>query len=128
MDNILQLISPLGPLINLIFCEIVFFYCLLWSSYSNVLIPLIVAYCVAFVFLDEAPWKGGREKLLASSAFCRLFRILDYCMLTTWMKEYFPIELKKTDDLDPTMGPYLFVNHPHGVFGASHMTNFSSPR
>lgn len=40
-------------------------------------------------------------------------------------KNYFPIQMHKTADLDPGRN-YIFGCHPHGIFGASTFCNFAS--
>ncbi|XP_017538007.1 2-acylglycerol O-acyltransferase 2 [Pygocentrus nattereri] len=46
------------------------------------------------------------------------------CMpLWTYMRDYFPIQLVKTADLDPRQN-YVFGFHPHGILVAGAFTNF----
>ncbi|KAL4608746.1 2-acylglycerol O-acyltransferase 2-like [Arapaima gigas] len=64
-------------------------------------------------FVDwETPSQGGR-------------RIHLLCKLPMWsyMRDYFPIQLVKTADLDPRHN-YVFGFHPHGILVAGAFTNF----
>ncbi|XP_014294118.1 2-acylglycerol O-acyltransferase 2 isoform X2 [Halyomorpha halys] len=67
----------------------------------------------------EKGWKGGR-----SSRFMRELPHFKY------LRDYFPIDLVKTADLDPNKN-YLFCNHPHGLLSTASFINFclgTSPR
>lgn len=39
---------------------------------------------------------------------------------------YYPLNLIKTSKLDPSEGPFLFCNHPHGVIGVGTMATFGA--
>ncbi|KAJ1466357.1 diacylglycerol acyltransferase-domain-containing protein [Baffinella frigidus] len=72
---------------------------LLWNIYT---FPLIAAYLV-FMLVDKAPVTGSRK----SGHFRR------WTMFTLF-KDFFPITLHKTADLDPD-GKYVIGYHPHGI-------------
>ncbi|NP_001089961.1 2-acylglycerol O-acyltransferase 2-A [Xenopus laevis] len=64
-------------------------------------------------FLDwDTPSKGGRRG-----------EWLRRHVIWTYMKDYFPITLVKTADLDPQQN-YVVGSHPHGVLVAGAFTNF----
>lgn len=81
------------------FVLLVFFFLLLNTH--------LTMYCLAyviFIMLDTAPEMGGRKIMsIRQLAFWK------------WFRDYFPIRLKKTVDLDPKKN-YLFGYHPHGTF------------
>ena len=81
-----------------------FFYTPLW--------PFVLLY-LSWTYLAEwkTPERGGRDLL---RNFMRRLPIFKF------MRDYYPITLVKTRDLDPQMN-YIFGYHPHGVFteGAS---------
>ncbi|XP_072428879.1 2-acylglycerol O-acyltransferase 1-like [Chiloscyllium punctatum] len=75
---------------------------------------VVALYCV-WLYLDwETPNQGGRR-----SEWVRNWTIWDY------FRDYFPIHLVKTMDLDPQYN-YLFGYHPHGVLVAGAFGNFGS--
>lgn len=63
-------------------------------------------------FDKETPFKGGRRFWI-----CGAFPILKY------LRDYFPVALVKTADLDPNRN-YIFCNHPHGFFSTGLFVNF----
>mmetsp|Transcript_14914 Transcript_14914/g.20894 ORF Transcript_14914/g.20894 Transcript_14914/m.20894 type:complete len:573 (-) Transcript_14914:350-2068(-) len=69
-------------------------------------IPVFV-YIVWYLFFDDAETTGTREPIF------RKLKIWDY------FRDYFPMRLVKTVDLDPKKN-YIFCYHPHGIlsFGA----------
>lgn len=63
-------------------------------------------------YLDrETPWKGGRRA-----------QVLRGSVVWKYMKDYFPISLVKTAELDPSRN-YLAAIHPHGVLAAGIFVN-----
>ncbi|KAJ7313350.1 hypothetical protein JRQ81_004643 [Phrynocephalus forsythii] len=67
----------------------------------------------AWLYLDwDTPARGGRR-----SAWVRRWAVWRY------FRDYFPITLVKTADLDPSRN-YLFGFHPHGVLVAGAFGNF----
>ncbi|KAJ3153511.1 diacylglycerol O-acyltransferase 1 [Geranomyces variabilis] len=86
-----------------------FLYVLFTPRYA----PWALAYLV-FLALDPSPETGGRRIML--------FRKLP---LWKWMKDYFPIALVKTAELDPSKN-YLFGYHPHGIIALGAWTNFGT--
>ena len=81
-----------------------FFYTPLW--------PLVLLY-LSWTFLVEwkTPERGGRDLL---RNFARRFFLFKY------IRDYYPITLIKTSELDPQKN-YILGYHPHGIFteGAS---------
>uniref|UniRef100_A0A8C3AFZ1 Acyltransferase n=1 Tax=Cyclopterus lumpus TaxID=8103 RepID=A0A8C3AFZ1_CYCLU len=71
-----------------------------------------VLYAVWWFFDYDTPARGGR-------------RVSMVCELKMWkyMRDYFPIKLVKTADLDPRHN-YILGFHPHGVLVAGAFTNF----
>ena len=82
----------------------IFFYTPLW--------PVVLLY-LSWTYLVEwkTPERGGRDLLIN---FVRRLSVFKY------MRDYYPITLVKTCDLDPQKN-YIFGYHPHGAFteGAS---------
>ncbi|XP_060690205.1 2-acylglycerol O-acyltransferase 1-like [Hemiscyllium ocellatum] len=75
----------------------------------------VVAFYCVWLYLDwETPNQGGRR-----SEWVRNWTIWNY------FRDYFPIHLVKTTDLDPQYN-YLFGYHPHGVLVAGAFGNFCS--
>ncbi|XP_034540020.1 2-acylglycerol O-acyltransferase 2 [Notolabrus celidotus] len=88
-------------------CIFLFFY-LLFTRFWLV----SVLYAVWWFFDYDTPARGGR-------------RVPYLCSLKIWdyMRDYFPIKLVKTADLDPKHN-YVLGFHPHGVLVAGAFTNF----
>ncbi|XP_043929333.1 2-acylglycerol O-acyltransferase 2 [Protopterus annectens] len=89
-------------------CCLVLFIALLFTRFW-----LISVLYATWWFLDiDTPSKGGRpHRLLRQSIVWRYF------------KDYFPITLVKTADLDPRQN-YVLAFHPHGVLIAGAFANF----
>lgn len=45
--------------------------------------------------------------------------------LWTYFRDFFPIDLLKTSDLDPSNN-YIFCCHPHGIFSIGHFATFGT--
>ncbi|XP_067880003.1 2-acylglycerol O-acyltransferase 2-like isoform X1 [Heterodontus francisci] len=89
-------------------CCLVLFILLLLTNYWYV-----AAIYAGWLYLDrETPVSGGR----------RSARIRNWTMWR-YFRDYFPITLVKTADLDPKHN-YLFGFHPHGVLVAGAFGNF----
>ncbi|NXL65230.1 MOGT2 acyltransferase, partial [Chordeiles acutipennis] len=74
---------------------------------------LVSALYAAWWFLDrEKPSKGGRR-----------IHVLRNSIVWRYMRDYFPITLVKTAELDPRQN-YLMGFHPHGVLAAGAFLNF----
>ncbi|XP_062261852.1 2-acylglycerol O-acyltransferase 2 isoform X4 [Platichthys flesus] len=88
-------------------CIFLFFY-LLFTRYWLI----SVLYATWWYFDYDTPTRGGR-------------RAPFICGLKVWgyMRDYFPVKLVKTADLDPRHN-YVFGFHPHGVLVAGAFTNF----
>lgn len=81
----------------------------------NFIWPLAVVYLTWVYFVDlETFNRGGRRvKFVRNNA---LFR---------YMRDYFPVTLVKTSELDPKMN-YIFGYHPHGVMPDGLAISFGS--
>ncbi|KAJ2996938.1 Diacylglycerol O-acyltransferase 2 [Globomyces sp. JEL0801] len=77
------------------------------------MIPLALAY-VIYIYLDPSPETGGRP--------LHWFRRLS---IFKSLRDFFPIRLKKTVDLDPSRN-YIFGYHPHGVIVLGAFVNFGT--
>ncbi|XP_030837553.1 2-acylglycerol O-acyltransferase 2-A [Strongylocentrotus purpuratus] len=89
---------------------LVSFYLLFFTSYYW--IPLLL---IAWIYYDRhTPLRGGRP-----SNWMRRWRVWVH------MRNYFPINLIKTADLDPKNN-YLMGFHPHGVMSMGSFVNFGT--
>jgi len=88
--------------------------------------PRLRAATAAYFFwvflLDNAPNRGG-YKLLWDLKITQWLRDAPFWR---WAANYFPVTMDATSKLPPSDGPYIFVCHPHGIFGISPMTNFGT--
>jgi 2-acylglycerol O-acyltransferase 2 len=90
-------------------CLFVFFI-LLFSP----LFWVALAYGAWYVYDFKTPERGGRPfKQMRNASFWRYFR------------DYFPVSLHKTAELDPSRN-YLMLYHPHGVIGLGAFINFGT--
>ncbi|KAI8908830.1 hypothetical protein PhCBS80983_g01044 [Powellomyces hirtus] len=87
----------------------IFLYALITPQYT----PWVLAYIV-FMALDPSSETGGRRIML--------FRKFP---MWRWMKDYFPMALVKTAELDPSKN-YLFGYHPHGIIALGSWLNFAT--
>ncbi|KAI8390829.1 diacylglycerol acyltransferase type 2B [Radiomyces spectabilis] len=87
-----------------------FFLCLCTMP---VLWPILIIYLI-WMLTDKAPSRGGRR-----SVWIRNWRLWKYFV------EYFPVEIVKTSDLDPSKN-YIFGYHPHGIIAIGAIATFSS--
>ncbi|XP_038050284.1 2-acylglycerol O-acyltransferase 2-A-like [Patiria miniata] len=89
---------------------IIFAYLFLFTSYYWVTLLAIL-----WVIYDhKTPSRGGRR-----SGWLRRWKIWVH------MRNFFPIQLVKTADLDPKKN-YLLGFHPHGIMGVGAFVNFST--
>eukprot|EP00443_Scrippsiella_acuminata_P038932 CAMPEP_0115273916 /NCGR_PEP_ID=MMETSP0270-20121206/55397_1 /TAXON_ID=71861 /ORGANISM="Scrippsiella trochoidea, Strain CCMP3099" /LENGTH=350 /DNA_ID=CAMNT_0002690393 /DNA_START=1 /DNA_END=1054 /DNA_ORIENTATION=+ len=81
-----------------------------------------LAYLVWAWCLDNSPQRGG------FGLFWRLgiTHRLRGAFVWRWAARYFPVSMKPTASLPASAGPYIFVCHPHGIFGISPMTHFGT--
>lgn len=84
---------------------------LLFTSYY----PLALLYLGwAYIFDSRTPSHGGRRvEFVRRLTFWKYFR------------DYFPIKLVKTTELDPSRN-YIFGYHPHGILCAGAFCNFAT--
>uniref|UniRef100_A0A8C6TRK9 Acyltransferase n=1 Tax=Neogobius melanostomus TaxID=47308 RepID=A0A8C6TRK9_9GOBI len=87
---------------------IVLFFCLLFTRFWLI----SVLYSVWWFIDYDTPFRGGR-------------RVPFLCGLKMWdhLRDYFPVKLVKTADLNPNNN-YVMGFHPHGVLVAGAFTNF----
>ncbi len=88
------------------------FFCALFTSYWWI-VPL---YLIWFWYDKDTPRRGGRR--LGVNWFRRW-------TLWKYFRDYFPVGLHKTVDLDPGRN-YLFGSHPHGIVSVGGFTNFAT--
>ncbi|XP_002737231.1 2-acylglycerol O-acyltransferase 2-A-like [Saccoglossus kowalevskii] len=91
-------------------CLFISIYVLLFTRYYWV----ILLYLLWMYYDWNTPKRGGRRR-----ERYRRWVIFDY------MRDYFPISLIKTADLDPKHN-YLLGFHPHGIMSAGAFCNFGS--
>ncbi len=60
-----------------------------------------------------------------SSRGGRKFNCVRYSRFWHYFRDYFPIHLEKTADLDPSKN-YIFGCHPHGIMGCGVISNFAT--
>ncbi|GCC32533.1 2-acylglycerol O-acyltransferase 2 [Chiloscyllium punctatum] len=89
-------------------CCIALFVFLLFTRFWFV----SVLYATWWYWDRNTPYRGGRS-----------FRFLRRLRLWNYFRDYFPIHLIKTADLDPKKN-YIFGFHPHGVLVAGAFGNF----
>uniref|UniRef100_A0A8C1GRX7 Acyltransferase n=2 Tax=Cyprinus carpio TaxID=7962 RepID=A0A8C1GRX7_CYPCA len=89
-------------------CIILFFFLLCYTRFWLI----SVLYAIWWYIDWDTPSLGGRKVPF----LCRL-RVWEY------MRDYFPIKLVKTADLDPRKN-YVLGFHPHGILVAGAFTNF----
>ncbi|KAI8897133.1 diacylglycerol acyltransferase [Globomyces pollinis-pini] len=77
------------------------------------LMPFALAYII-YIYLDPAPEMGGRKVAW-----------LRNLPLWVYMRDFFPMKLVKTCDLDPSRN-YVFGYHPHGIIGVGAWVNFAT--
>ncbi|XP_022685734.1 2-acylglycerol O-acyltransferase 2-like isoform X2 [Varroa jacobsoni] len=81
---------------------------------SGPLWSLMAAYLAWYIWDINTCIRGGRR-----SYWVRSWRIW------RWFRDYFPIRLIKTANLDPTKN-YIFGYHPHGIASAGAFCNFAT--
>lgn len=119
----------------------------LW--YGGFVRYMMVGYVIWIVFIDDQPQKGDRywyapqplrifRSLLPLSVYaCPYLSTANVLLLHrpwlrqktapmyAWIRDYFPVKLIKTAELDPA-GKYLFGYHPHGILSVGAFINFGS--
>ncbi|KAI8913502.1 diacylglycerol acyltransferase [Gorgonomyces haynaldii] len=105
----LQTLSVIVWIVLVPACVTLFLFCLM----SRTLLPFMLAYIV-FIYLDPSQEMGGRP-------------IQWVKRLSLWkgLRDFFPMELVKTAELDPSKN-YVFVYHPHGIISLGAWTNFAT--
>lgn len=77
-------------------------------------VPAYLAWIVYDVAICKTSSRGGRR--------IQYFRRLG---IWTYFRDYFPISLIKTADLDPSRN-YIMGSHPHGILGCGCFCNFAT--
>ena len=99
--TLLYVVGFLGGmhLLGLVTLSLLFFYTPLW--------PFVLLY-LSWTYLVEwkTPERGGRDLLRNFSRRLSIFK---------YIRDYFPITLVKTSELDPQKN-YILGYHPHGMF------------
>lgn len=75
---------------------------------------LSVIYACWIIYDRETPSKGGRR-----SNWFRRLKVWQH------LRDYFPVTLVKTAELDPKRN-YILGYHPHGIIGAGAFVNFAT--
>ncbi|KAM5165620.1 diacylglycerol O-acyltransferase 2-like isoform 1-T2 [Mantella aurantiaca] len=104
--SVLQWMSAfviVGPVLSLL---------MIWIVYSQLWI-LIAMYIIWTIFDWKTPERGGRRSIWIRWTMWKHFR------------DYFPIKLHKTIDLDPGHN-YIFACHPHGILAFGVYCNFGT--
>ncbi|XP_077988192.1 2-acylglycerol O-acyltransferase 2-like [Glandiceps talaboti] len=91
-------------------CLFLSIYLVLYTKYYWV----VLLYYGWMYYDRKTPSRGGRRH----ERFRRW-------VIWKYMRDYFPITLIKTADLDPNYN-YIFGFHPHGIFGAGAYCNFAT--
>ena len=78
------------------------------------LVPLYIAWIFYDYVVLEVSSRGGRRR-----EWVRNLKFWHY------LRDYFPADLIKTQDLDPDRN-YLMAYHPHGIIGCGALINFST--
>uniref|UniRef100_A0A915JRR5 Acyltransferase n=1 Tax=Romanomermis culicivorax TaxID=13658 RepID=A0A915JRR5_ROMCU len=93
------------------------FFCILLPLYIIFMTPfwwLSIFYVLWYIYDAKTPRRGSRRR--------NWFR---YSPLWTYFRDYFPIKLIKTVDLDPNRN-YIMGYHPHGVLCVGMFGNFAT--
>ncbi|OQV14230.1 2-acylglycerol O-acyltransferase 2-A [Hypsibius exemplaris] len=73
---------------------------------------LVLPYWAWYIYDFNQSSRGGRR-----------FEWARRNIIWTWLRDYFPVRLIKTADLDPAHN-YIFGSHPHGIMGMGAFSNF----
>ncbi|XP_073530704.1 diacylglycerol O-acyltransferase 2-like isoform X3 [Phyllobates terribilis] len=117
--ELLQALSVLQWILTFLLLGPVCALLISWVIYSK-LWPAFVMYIIWMISDRKTP-----ERVLASIAGGR--RSLWMSKWTMWkhFRDYFPIKLHKTTDLDPALN-YIFAYHPHGIMSFGAFCNFGT--
>eukprot|EP00127_Corallochytrium_limacisporum_P005909 Clim_evm54s214 gene=Clim_evmTU54s214 len=112
LERRLQTLGVLWFIMFPLICYVIVIY----SLFNEYLQPVMIPYLLWFYFADsDTPQNGiGRRR-----------DFLRRLPMHRWMRDYFPVHLHKTAELDPR-GNYLFAYHPHGVIGVGAFINFGT--
>jgi len=97
------------PIYSIVWCWVA--YLIMMYMSGKVVRTLLSLYGI-YMILDRSPQHGGWDEDTTFKFRWRyIFKKMPHFYLT---KDYFPVELKKESNLDPSKN-YLFLYHPHGV-------------
>ncbi|XP_053316637.1 diacylglycerol O-acyltransferase 2-like [Spea bombifrons] len=110
-SELLQILAVLQWILTILLLGpvcVLLIICLVCSS----LWPLLALYTIWMISEWNTPERGGRRCQWMSQ-------------LTIWkyFRDYFPVKLHKTADLDPNQN-YIFGYHPHGIMSVGVFCNF----
>ncbi|CAD5116606.1 DgyrCDS5479 [Dimorphilus gyrociliatus] len=91
-------------------CIVISLYVLLFTKYYWI----ILLYAAWYVYDYKTPEKGGRRVSFFRKMIC-----------WKYYRDYFPIKLVKTSELDPSKN-YIVGYHPHGVMAIGAFLNFAT--
>lgn len=111
--ELLQTLSVLQWILTFLLLGPVCALLITWVIYSQ-LWPVFTIYIIWMISDWKTPERGGRRSLWMSK-------------WTMWkhFRDYFPIQLHKTADLDPKHN-YIFAYHPHGIMSFGAFCNFGT--
>uniref|UniRef100_A0A8C5W7A5 Acyltransferase n=1 Tax=Leptobrachium leishanense TaxID=445787 RepID=A0A8C5W7A5_9ANUR len=109
----LQILSVLQWLMSVLLMAPACLLLVLWLLCSP-LWPLLVLYTIWLIYDWNTPERGGRKSMWMNQ-------------WSVWkhFRDYFPITLHKTADLDPNQN-YIFGYHPHGILSVGAFCNFGT--
>lgn len=96
------------PILSIWFFVYVFLFTQYWWT--------VLLYAAWFYYDRDTPKRGGRQ---FGKYFFRNWAIW------RWQRDYFPVTLHKTADLDPEKN-YILGYHPHGIVSVGAYTNFGT--
>ncbi|KAI8802009.1 diacylglycerol acyltransferase type 2B [Cladochytrium replicatum] len=112
LNPLLVTMAGITPFINIAITIVGTLICI---SFRSLWLPFWL-YC-SWLYLDKAPWRGGRK-----NAFIR-----KNIYLIRELAAYFPVSLHSdTDEITPSNGPYIFCFAPHGIWALGSFTNFTT--
>lgn len=95
-------------------CALLAIFLLYWNSVARALMLAYLAWIAIDDLVLKTPRRAGRR--IERLRHLRIFSLF---------RDYFPIRLHKTVDLDPTQR-YIFCFHPHGILGFGLFINLAT--
>nr|XP_015816427.2 2-acylglycerol O-acyltransferase 3b isoform X1 [Nothobranchius furzeri]XP_054586564.1 2-acylglycerol O-acyltransferase 3b isoform X1 [Nothobranchius furzeri] len=115
LKEFLEAVSVLQWVLSFLFLGVACLILMVYLTFTS-LWPLSALYFMWLVMDWHTPEKGGRR-----TTFVRKWKVWEH------FKDYFPIKLVKTADLNPNKN-YIFGSHPHGIMCAGAFSCFSTER